>query len=602
MCGIYGYFDRRGLDGRRNVLDRMARSIAHRGPDDNGIEISNAGAIGCVRLAIIDVEGGHQPMSSDDGTICVAQNGEIYNFLEIRSDLEKKGIRFRTHSDTEVLLRLYEAEGIGMLRRLNGMFAFAIYDARKGHLFIARDRLGVKPLYIYDDGQCIFFASEIKALLQCGAPRRPNLSALRHFAELGYVPPAMCAFEGIQPVPPGTYLVITRTKQECVRWWRIENAAAEEHDESFWIDVLTQRLDDAVRIRLRSDVPFGLFLSGGIDSSTVAAFAGRRASTPLKSFTISFPDPAFDESRFAEIAAHRFRTDHHCEAVRPDILDHWPVAVYFADQPHSDSSFLPVWRVSTLAARHVKMVLTGDGGDELFAGYDKHRAMGDSAEFRSGTCDGLAQAWLGSSRMLKADAETSFAPEFLESTKDARIDDVVHEALGQCDRMDPVNRILYLDTMLLLPGNNLVKPDRMAMAVGLEARSPFLDCDLVETAFRIPGSLKLRGGRTKYILKRTVEGLIGRELTERSKQQFTMPIGDWLRAQSASLADRLLTSNRCIKRGIFSAGFISQVVTEHRQKTANHTQLIRSMVSLELWFRMFIDNLYERPAPLEELL
>ena len=602
MCGIYGYFNRGRPFEREILLTKMANSIAHRGPDDRGSATSEDAAIGSVRLSIIDIESGHQPMQSDNGAIRIVQNGEIYNYVELRKELEKKGINFQTQSDTEVLLRLYEAEGIMMLRRLNGMFAIAIHDLTENRLILARDRLGVKPLYIHDNRENVFFSSEIKALLQCGIDRQPHFRALRYFADLGYVPPHMSAFQGIEPVPPGAYVEITKTGSKTIRWWTLENAPSEIRDESQWAQNIKQHLDDAVRLRLRADVPFGLFLSGGIDSSTVTSLASRAMASPLKSFTISFPDPAYDESGFAKLAAQRFKTDHHCERVTPDILNQWPRAIFHADQPHSDSSFLPVWRVASLAAQHVKMVLTGDGGDELFAGYDKYRTIERMPNFKSGKPVGIAQAWLQVSRILTVNETLCFTPEFLEASQDSHTLELLQNTLGQCDQMDPINQVLFLDTALLLPGNNLIKPDRMAMAVGLETRSPFLDCHLVETAFKIPGDLKLKNGRTKHILKRAVKSIIGRDLAERRKQQFTMPVGDWVRDESSSLAKQLLLSDRCLDRGIFRPEFLRTIVTEHIQRSANHTQLIRSLISLEIWFRTFIENLYERPPLLEEIL
>ena len=375
MCGIFGYYHRDGRSLQSQVLASMGDAIRHRGPDDRGVFEAEGMAIGNQRLSIIDLEGGHQPFISDDGQIIVVQNGEIFNHIELAQELARAGNPCRTHSDTEVLLRLYESEGIGFTHKLNGMFAFAIIDKREKALYIVRDRIGVKPLYVHDDGRQFTFASEIKSILKAGMPKPAmDKEALHHYLSFNYVPAPYTMYEGIRHLMPGHIMKITQDGARTWRWWDLADMQP-EHDrsEADWIEEFNFILDDAVRLRLRSDVPFGAFLSGGVDSSTVVGLMARHMNEPVKTFCIGFHDPRYDESAFAQAAADRFGTQHTMERVDPDMLDLWPMATYHCDQPHGDISFLPTYRVSELAVRDVKVVLTGDGADELFAGYDKYK-------------------------------------------------------------------------------------------------------------------------------------------------------------------------------------------------------------------------------------
>ncbi|MEQ6341931.1 MAG: asparagine synthase (glutamine-hydrolyzing) [Gammaproteobacteria bacterium] len=591
MCGIFGYFDRARKQLDAEVLKAMGESIAHRGPDDCGIFSADGVAIGNQRLSIIDIAGGHQPFVSADGMISVVQNGEIFNHVELASELAKDGYPCQTHSDTEVLLRLYERDGIDFVSRLNGMFSIAIYDGRQDALYLIRDRVGVKPLFLYDDGRRLLFASEIKALLRADIPREMNPEALHHYLTYNYVPPPHTMFKGVQHLMPGHLMRIQRNNQETVCWWDLAKMRAEEKDESAWIDEFNAILDDAVRLRLRSDVPFGAFLSGGVDSSTVVGLMARHMDKPVDTFCIGFHDPRFDEAPFAQAAADRFGAHHVMERVDANMLDLWPLTTYFCDQPHGDISFLPTYRVSSLAAKHVKVVLTGDGADELFAGYDKYRDFFGDDSVQALSNEAFQHAYYQNISLFTNDKKmVLYTPEF--ATKVAGIDsyEVVRPLYNKAAHMDRLNQALYIDMMLLLPGNNLVKPDRMGMAVSLEARTPFLDYRMMEFAFRMPGHFKLRDGETKYVYKKAVTPLIGDTLAYRKKQMFTVPVGEWFKNELAEYCHDLLLSQRSVDRKIFDAECVHSMLVSHQNGSANFTREIRALLAVEIWHRIFMDK------------
>jgi asparagine synthase (glutamine-hydrolysing) len=586
VCGIFGYLHREGRSLPQGVLQAMGESIRHRGPDDRGIHAGAGVALGNQRLSIIDVQGGHQPFVSDDGQIVVVQNGEIFNHVELAQELARKGHPCRTHSDTEVLLRLYESEGIGFLHKLNGMFAFAIYDGREQALYLVRDRIGVKPLYVHDDGHQLTFGSEIKAVLAAGIPT-PGLDevALHHYLTFNYVPAPHTMHRGVKHLMPGHVMKVTRDGTDTRRWWNLaEVQPVRGRPESEWIDEFNAILDDAVRLRLRSDVPFGAFLSGGVDSSTIVGLMARHMSDPVKTFAIGFHDPRYDEAIYAQEAADRFRTQHVMERVDSDMIDLWPMATYHCDQPHGDLSFLPTYRVSQLAVRDVKVVLTGDGGDELFAGYDKHRDFFARADVGAMSDDAFRRAYFQSISLFPDAAKRDLYAEPVRRRLGATDSfEVARPYFDEVAHQDRINQALYLDMQLLLCGNNLVKPDRMGMAVSLEARTPFLDYRMMEFAFRMPGELKLRDGETKYLYKKAVAPLIGENLAYRRKQMFTVPVGDWFRSDRAAyVADRLEKLN--LAAPLFQQGVAQRLLEQHRLGTHNHTRELRALISLSHWF------------------
>lgn len=594
MCGIYGYFDRRGRALDPAALAAADASLVHRGPDDSGVFTAPAAAIANRRLSIIDIAGGHQPFVSADGRIALVQNGEIFNYVELRDALLAQGVRFTSdHSDTEVLLRLYEREGLDFLPRLNGMFAIAIHDARdpaRPVLHLVRDRVGVKPLYVRDDGDRVLFGSEIKAVLACMDTRPAvDLPALQHYLAYNYVPPPFTLFAGIRHLEPGCVLSVDRDGARQRRWWDLAEQREQAQDFDAWSEAFLATLDDAVRLRMRADVPFGAFLSGGVDSSSVVALMARHQKEAVRSFCIGFPDPRFDESPYAREAARRFGATHRERVVEPDMLDCWADAIWHCDQPHGDASFMPTLEVSRLAAAEVKVVLTGDGGDELFAGYDKYASfMADPA--LAALPDGqFLRHFVEHTGLFGAAARGALFQPWLK-TRLAGVDSVADVAapwLARAGHFDRVNQMLYLDMMLLLPGNNLVKPDRMGMAVSLEARTPFLDWRMMELAFRSPGDTKLRDGDKKHWFKRAVEPLIGADLAHRKKQMFTVPIGEWFRGARKAWLHDLLFAPDAIGARLFQPDEVRRLFDRHVDGSANHTRELRALAALELWARRF---------------
>lgn len=587
MCGIYGVLDRRHrtIDGL--TLNGMAEAIAHRGPDGHGRHVSGGVAIGNQRLAILDVAGGGQPFLSRDGRIAVVQNGEIFNYVELAEELAREGIVCETHCDTEVILRLYERHGINFVSRLNGMFAIAIHDAKEDCLYLIRDRIGEKPLYVSDDGRRLLFASEIKSLLRAGVSTETDEVALEQFLAFNFIPPPRTMFKGVAHVPPGHWMQVTRSGARTVRWWDLAAIESEERPEEAWIEEFNATLDDAVRIRLRADVPFGAFLSGGVDSSTVVGLMSRHLDEPVRSFCIGFHEAKYDESPFAAAAAERFGTRHVMRKVDANMLGLWPRATWHCDQPHGDISFLPTLRVAELAVEHVKMVLTGDGADELFAGYDKYKNFFADPSVLEGTPESFQRRYYRNLCLFADDERRRVSGGTADLSEAAW-----HSLQPLFDRsrhMDRINQALYVDMMHLLPGNNLVKPDRMAMAVGLETRAPFLDYRMMELAFRMPGNLKLRGGETKSIYKKAVRPLIGTQLADRRKQMFTVPVGEWFKSGQASYCRDMLLSAQTAQRGLFDRREVARLLDQHQSGERDRTRELRALIAVEWWNRTFVD-------------
>jgi asparagine synthase (glutamine-hydrolysing) len=585
MCGIFGYFHRQGRSIEPDVLAEMGKAILHRGPDDQGIHATHGMAIGNQRLSIIDVKGGHQPFVSDDGQIVVVQNGEIFNHVELAQELARAGHPCRTHSDTEVLLRLYESEGIGFLHKLNGMFAFAIIDKREQAMYVVRDRIGVKPLYVHDDGVQLTFASEIKSILKAGMPKPAmDREALHHYLSFNYVPAPYTMYQGIRHVMPGHAMKVTRAGTQSWRWWSLADAQpVHGRTEADWMEEFNAILDDAVRLRLRCDVPFGAFLSGGVDSSTIVGLMARHMNEPVKTFCIGFHDPLYDESSFAQAAADRFGTLHTMERVAADMLDLWPMATYHCDQPHGDISFLPTYRVSELAVRDVKVVLTGDGGDELFAGYDKYKSFFAQPDISSLSDEAFRRRYFDSISLFDESGKCRIYGNGMQDVAEKYDSfEVAKPWFEAVPHQDRINQALFLDMQLLLSGNNLVKPDRMGMAVSLEARTPFLDYRMMEFAFQMPGELKLKNGETKYLYKKAVAGMIGKELAYRKKQMFTVPVGDWFRYGKADYCAKHLQRLEEFV-GLFRVDEARQMHKRHIEGEINYTREIRALLSLVHW-------------------
>ena len=595
MCGIFGYWSRSRTPLGDAALETMAQKLVHRGPDDQGVwhQPQRGVGIGNRRLSIIDIGGGHQPFVSDDGQVAVVQNGEIFNFIELANELRAQGVQLKTASDTEVILRLYEREGIGFVSKLNGMFAIAIDDAREDALYLVRDRIGVKPLCVLDDGERMLFASEIKAILPVAELNRAraaiDLVAIHHYLTFNYIPAPWTIYENIKHVMPGTWMKFTRKQGaagvQTQRWWSLADQRERDFEFDDWSAQFMSILDDATRIRLRADVPFGAFLSGGVDSSTVVGLMARHVTRPVKTFCIGFEDPRYDESAFALQAAQRFGCDHTMEIAELNMLGSWPKVLHYLDQPHGDASFMPTLRVSELAAKHVKVVLTGDGGDELFAGYDKYAAFFARPDAQTMPAADFQRQYFDSISLFSAAAKNALYQPHVRKQL-AGIDSFEQAAkpwFDEAQHFDRVNQALYLDMQLLLSGNNLVKPDRMGMAVSIEARTPFLDYRMMEFAFQSRGATKLSSqGDKKHWFKKAAAPLIGENLAHRKKQMFTVPVGDWFKGASYPWLKNTLQKSELITP-IFVGLEIDLMLEKHRTGAANYTRELRALAALALW-------------------
>jgi asparagine synthase (glutamine-hydrolysing) len=428
-------------------------------------------------------------------------------------------------------------------------------------------------------------------LLLNGENYPPNIAALAQYFALNYIPQPLTAFEGISHLPPGHRMRISLEGVEITPYWQLSDIQqSPEMSEANAKQKIVTLLDDATRIRMRSDAPFGAFLSGGLDSSSVVGMMSQYQVEPLQTFSIGFNDARFDESEYALMAANRFNMRHQIKISDHEVIKNWAHFIWYCDQPHGDVSFIPMGQVSALASQHVKMVLTGDGGDELFAGYEKYQLL-----FPGGNVDHLEDGWedrfVRSSGLLKGDESTSLlSGDLFEAFHSSDPYKPLSEAIRRVPHMDPINRVLYAETTTLLPGNNLVKPDRMAMAHSLEVRSPYLDYRMAEFAFSVPGDLKMRNGVTKWILKRALEPLLGAELTWRKKQMFTVPIGEWFRNALTGYCREILFDGRLQERGLFNLSAVERMLNEHVAGRENYTRQLRAMISLEIWFRLFVDH------------
>lgn len=627
MCGIAGMFGPEGAMSageRRAVVEQMCRVIEHRGPDDDGFHIDGGLAIGMRRLSIIDLFTGRQPISNEDGSVWIVFNGEIYNFKELRDDLIRRGHTFQTGTDTEAIVHLYEEEGERCVERLRGMFSFAIWDKRERKLFIARDRVGVKPLHYSLTGDTLVFASEIKSILQHPAvTREVNLEAISDFLTFGYVPDPTSAFRGIFKLPPGHTLTLKDGRLSTRCYWDFEydqtGPGEPVRDDNYYAERIRELIAESVRLRLISDVPLGAFLSGGIDSSTVVAMMAREMDRPVKTFSIGFTESSFDELHFARITARHFKTEHHEFIVTPDVCKIVEEIIWHHDEPFADVSSIPTYIVSKMAREHVTVVLSGDGGDELFGGYERYLVDRKREVF------GRIPRFLRRNFMLRASRaipRATYGKNFLRNValdSDARyVDSIsyfdedakrnllspeVRRWLGGRDSSDAFRRLLavpssserldhllYLDSKTYLPGDILTKVDRMSMAHSIEAREPLLDHKLIEFVQTIPASLKLRGSVGKHILKSAVRGLIPDEIIDRQKQGFGVPIRRWFNNELRELLYDTLTDSRTRGRGYFDQKVVDEILDEHRRCRRDNSTHLWGLLTLELWHRAFIDR------------
>lgn len=627
MCGICGKINFSGEPVSEALIQRMAATLIHRGPDDGGVYVTGNAGLGHRRLSIIDLSPlGRQPMCNEDGSLWIVFNGEIYNFPSLREELIKSGHVFRSHSDTEVILHIYEEEGPECVKRLRGMFAFAIWNERDKTLFLARDRVGKKPLFYCHDDNCLIFGSEIKALLQDeSVARKPDLTAIYHYLTYQYVPSPFSAFEGIKKLPPAHYLFAKDGQTEIKRYWKLSYLPKHRMSRSDLRAEIIGRLSEAVKVRMVSDVPLGAFLSGGIDSSAVVALMSGLTNSPVKTFSIGFKEQAFNELGYARMISKKYGTDHTEFIVEPDAVDILPKLVWHYNEPFADSSAIPTYYVSKLAREFVTVVLNGDGGDENFAGYGRYPANYLAGLIRRIFPGALANALYrivkavphGSNPTSIISALKRFLPEYhIEPelrnahglchfstgmkqqlctsdfiAKVSGIDsfDLILQQFRDADAETFLDKTLYADTMMYLPDDLLVKVDIASMANSLEARSPFLDHEFMEFVARIPAEYKLRRTATKFILKESLRGILPDEVLFRKKMGFGVPIDHWFRKELKEMAYDTLLGQRCIGRGYFEKVFIKRILDEHMSGRWNWQHHIWNLLMLELWHRQFID-------------
>lgn len=629
MCGICGKINFNGEPVDHSLLKRMTSCLSHRGPDDEGIYLKDNVGLGHRRLSIIDLSpSAHQPMSNEDGTLWIVYNGEIYNFRELREDLIRRGHVFRSRSDTETIIHLYEEYGVECLKYLRGMFAFAIWDERDKSLFLARDRVGKKPLFYLYSEKTFVFASEIKAILQDEEiPRMPDITAIHHYLTYMSVPSPSSAFEGIKKLPPAHYLICKDGHVSIKRYWKLSYLPKfAVQDEKELENELYEKINDAVRIRLISDVPLGAFLSGGMDSSVVVALMSRIMKEPVKTFSIGFYEKEYDELRYARIIAEKFKTEHTEFKVRPDAVEILPKIIWHYNEPFADPSAIPSYYVSKLAREHVTVVLNGDGGDEIFGGYVRYAANELAMKFERmphffknkmlpfigrlmpssknpasffWRFKRFAQTLPLSPELRNASWITHFNNEmkeglysekFKENTKGVDSFDIILDKYKQADADNFVDKTLYADVSLYLADTLLSKMDIASMANSLEARSPLLDHELMEFVAKIPARLKVCKGRTKIILKNTFKNILPEEIIKRDKMGFGVPLDRWFRNELKDMAYDTLLSQRSIERGYFRKDYIKKILDEHISGRWNWQYHIYNLLMLELWHRMFIDQ------------
>jgi asparagine synthase (glutamine-hydrolysing) len=627
MCGIVGLVER---DPQRPIpprdVERMVRTLHHRGPDEEGSVLLPGVGLAMRRLSIVDIAGGQQPFANEDGSMQVVANGEIYNFAAVKEDLIARGHRFRSRSDVEVLVHAYEEWGESFLQRIRGMFALAIWDGRTRTLIAARDRAGEKPLYYAQTPNGLRIASEIKALLsRPEVDRTVDLEAIDQFLTYEYVIAPRTIFKNIQKLLPGHYLVYRGGELAVRRYWNAADVAPREWTEEAAVEALRATLSTAVRSQMMSDVPIGLFLSGGIDSSAVGIMLrDAPGGSDVSSFSMGFDDGSYNELPYAREVAALCGTKHFEGTVTPDVASLFDRLIVHLDEPFADVSLFPTYLVSRMASERVKVVLTGDGGDELFGGYDAYEAealagrwagllpdraaraadrvlsMVPPTEKKKGLVnkaqrfvDGLAHApasiahyrWM--TFLGPGDKARLYSPGFRDALLSSDVYAPVHGALDGSRSADLLNRQLYADLSIYLADDILVKVDRMSMVTSLETRAPFLDTDMMELAFSMPGTLKIHNGRRKYILRQAMRGLLPERILSRKKEGFSIPMKQWLKRELRPMMERLLAPDRLARRGIIEPVEAARLIDEHCAGKANHAHVLFSLMVFERWAEEF---------------
>jgi len=631
MCGIVGKLNFDFQESvERELIRKMAQTLKHRGPDDQGVYVRNNIGLGTQRLSIIDLSlRGRQPMSNENKTIWITFNGEIYNFLKLKKELSKKGHQFSSNSDTETVIHLYEEYGRNCLKYLRGMFAFAIWDEAKNRLFLARDRIGKKPLYYFRNNQSLIFASEIKAILKDSiVPREVNKEAIHYYLTYNYVPNPQTAFENIFKLPPAHFLVWENGRINMERYWQLQYEPKINLSEKEACQQILTRLEETTKIRLISDVPLGVFLSGGADSSTIVALMSKLTRKPVKTFSVGFEESSHNELPFAQIVAKTFGTEHHEFLVKPKALEVLPELVWHYGEPFADSSALPAFYVAQMAKDYVKVALNGDGGDENFGGYRRYyfdrfiryysgipsairkRILNKIIKAFPFTDSSFLNLFLQKLKVLTKTssdlpaqrhlwllywfnyglAEKIYSPDFklhVEGKTPLDIMTKSYESFGRFS--NSVDNMISVEINTYLPDDLLVKMDVACMANSLEPRSPLLDHKFMEFAATLPADFKIKNGERKYIFKKALEKILPKEIIYRRKRGFTPPVDQWFRGQMKNYAYEVLLDSKTLSRNYFKKEGITRLLDDHCRRKINYGEAIWALVFLELWHRTFID-------------
>jgi asparagine synthase (glutamine-hydrolysing) len=633
MCGIAGIVS---VDGRvdRSLLEQMCAAIEHRGPDSRGVFVDGSVGLGVQRLRVIDLVTGDQPIFNEDRSVVVVQNGEIYNYRELRTRLERRGHRFATNTDTEVIVHLYEEEGAHCVRSLRGMFAFAVWDAERRQLLLARDRVGKKPLFYSISDDKLWFASEAKAILEdATVDRSVDFDAIDSFLQLQYVPHPLSAFAALRKLPPAHTLLWRDGGVEIDRYWRLSYRRGAVRTEQEAHEAVREALLEATALRLRSDVPLGAFLSGGVDSSAVVAAMAKQGGR-VETFSIGFGADEYDETAYAREVAALFDTDHHELRVEPNAIEVLPRLVWHYGEPFADPSAIPSFYLSELTRRHVTVALNGDGGDESFAGYTRY--LGQRADYLSGLPRPVRSSLAGAARLLGHDGtergfrsrferatyvsllepherhakwmaffderERSqlYTPEFRASLGAERTaPSVISTPYLESDAEDEVNRLLDVDVQTYLPGDLLVKMDIASMAHSLEVRSPLLDHELMELAAGFPGAWKLAGGVTKKVFKDALRPWLPGHILDRPKWGFAVPLAQWFRSELRHVPRETLLDSSFLGRGMFRESCIRELIEQHDSGAYDNSKKLWALIQLELWLKTFVDGKPTGPVALD---
>jgi asparagine synthase (glutamine-hydrolysing) len=628
IAGIYNFKDSRKVD--RKLLQRMMDVMQHRGPDAEGMYVNGNIGLGHRRLSIIDLsEAGRQPMFSDDKQLAIVFNGEIYNYLDYREDLQKRGHTFYSRTDTEVIIYLYREHGEECLQYLRGMFAFALWDEQKQRLFLASDRLGQKPLYYYCDGQRFVFGSELKCLLEDSTiPKELNYEALYDYLMYLYVPYPKTIYKNIYKLPPAHYMICTREGIRIFReYWDLSFAHVEKDKDTIsFCENLIKNLQEATTIRLISDVPLGAFLSGGIDSSGIVAMMATSVNSPVVTTSIGFEEKAFDELEFARIVSQKFHTDHFERVAKVEALDILEKVVWHFDEPFADSSAVPTYYVSKLSRERVTVALAGDAGDENFAGYEKYlidvmeniirgyvpdflkkwfiapvakiypkwdwipRYLRAKFFLTNLTCSPARAFFRTNTFLTQEEQDALFSGDLKQSLGGYDPFSVIEYFYNRVDTQDPLSKVQYVDIKNYLPGDILVKVDRMSMANSLEVRAPMVDHRFMEFVATIPSGLKLRGQEKKYILKQALAPYLPHEILYRKKRGFNAPVAQWFRKDLKELTQDTLLSSTSLNRGFFNPDGITRMWQQHQTRQRNFGTNFWTLLMFELWYRRFMEK------------